>query len=144
MSLIAAPRTAQFPLVAYFGFRFDDTVIDVDGNLVDFGASNLGPTTIVVAPLPPGAMVIGGSISSTQEFDTAALPVTIGDALVPDRYFAADKKSEGFSPLVPTGFIGNGENIEFTFIFDGVATQGAAVIVVEYLVANRANEVQIA
>ena len=145
MPRIIASRTAQSPLIAYFPFRFDDTMLDVSGNLIDFGATNLGPTTVMAVPLPPGAMVIGGSISSTETFsDTVALPVTIGDSLVPDRYFAADKKTEGFSLLVPTGFVGNGENIEFTFTFDDFATTGAAVIVVEYIVADRATEVQIA
>jgi hypothetical protein len=144
MSLIVAPRTAQSPLIAYFPFRFDDTMLDVSGNTINFGESILDGTVMAI-PLPPGAMVTGGSISSITDWTTTKFEITIGDSLVPARYLTAtEKKSTGFTPIIPTGFIGGGENIEFTFDLNDVATTGSAVIVIEYVVARRATEVQIA
>jgi hypothetical protein len=145
VALLTPPRTAQSPLVAYYGFRFDDTAVDINGDIVDFGATNLGPSTIEVIPLPPGAAVISGQISTIETFDGGTkFEVSIGDELDIDRYLSLDnKKFPGYSPIVPTGFVGNGENILLTFTLDGLCTTGAAYIYIEYVVAGRAGEVQI-
>lgn len=145
MSLLIASRTAQSPLVAEFTFNFDDTMVNDAGATVDFGASDLAERTVVVIPLPPGAMVTGGSLSRTVAFDTAGYDVTVGDTTDEDRYLGTgDYKAVGTTALVPTGYVGVGENIVLNITSDDVCTTGTATLRVEYVVANRSCEVQIA
>ncbi|MCB0682336.1 MAG: hypothetical protein KDC32_15705 [Saprospiraceae bacterium] len=145
MALLIPSRTAQFPLVAEFNFNFDDTMLNDEGVVVDFGASDLTERTVVVIPLPPGATVIGGAFTRHVAFDTAGYDVTVGDTTDEDRYLAsADLKALGSTPLVPTGYVGVGENIVLNITTDDVCTTGSATLRVEYVVANRSNEVQIA
>jgi len=146
MALLTSSRTAQYPLVAEFTFRFDDTMVPKGGGAaVDFGASNTAATTFVVIPLPPGATVIGGAVIRTQAFDAATFTVTVGDADDDNRYLAAtDVKAVGITPLVPTGYVGTGQNIEIIVDAADVCTTGICTGRVEYVVAGRDNEVQIA
>lgn len=145
MALLTASRTAQTPLVAEFTFNFDDTMVSDTGAVVDFGASDLAERTVVVIPLPPGATVTGGSFTRHVAFDTAGYDVTVGDTADEDRYLAtADLKAVGTTALVPTGYVGVGENIVLNITTDDVCTTGRATLRVEYVVAGRANEVQIA
>jgi hypothetical protein len=145
MKLIPS-RTVQWPLAADFTFSFDDTMTPAAGGAdVDFGATNTSATTVVVIPLPPGATVIGGSVDTTVAFDAATFNVTVGDADDPDRYLGTtDVKAVGSEPLVPTGYVGTGQNIELTFNAADVCTTGTATVRVEYVVAGRSNEVQVA
>ncbi len=144
MSLLIASRTAQSPLVAEFSFNFDDTMVDTSGDTGDFGAASTGATVMII-PLPPGAQVTGGSITRSVAFDTAGFDVTIGDTTDPDRYLGTgDLKGLGTTVLVPTGYVGVGENIVLVWASDDVCTTGAAKVVVEYIVANRSCEVQVA
>jgi hypothetical protein len=146
MSLLIASRTAQSPLVADFTFNFDDTMVNTSGATVDFGLTNLAATTVMIIPLPPGATVTGGAVSTTEIFDSATIAVTVGDATTAARYLtAADVSAVGTIPLVPTGYLGvAGENIELVFTVADVCTTGTATVSVEYTVAARSCEVQIA
>jgi len=145
MSLLIASRTAQTPLVAEFAFNFDDTMVDTSGTTDDFGKTNITASTVMIIPLPPGAQVTGGSVTRSVAFDTAGYAITIGDTTDPDRYLtSADLKAVGTTALVPTGYVGVGENIVLVFTNTDVCTTGAAKVLVEYVVADRSCEVQIA
>ena len=145
MSLLIASRTAQSPLVAEFTFNFDDTMVNTSGATVDFGETNLAATTVMIIPLPPGATVTGGAVSTTEIFDSATIAVTVGDADSAARYLtAADISAVGTIPLVHTGYAGTGQNIELVFTVADVCTTGTATVSVEYTVADRSCEVQIA
>ena len=145
MSLLIASRTAQSPLVADFTFGHDDTIVNTTGATVDFGLTNLAATTVMIIPLPPGATVTGGAVSTTEIFDSATIAVTVGDSTSAARYLtAADISAVGTIPLVPTGYAGVGENIELVFTVADVCTTGTATVSVEYTVADRSCEVQIA
>ena len=145
MSLLIASRTAQSPLVADFTFGHDDTMVNTSGATVDFGLTNLAATTVMIIPLPPGATVTGGAVSTTEIFDSATIAVTVGDADSAARYLtAADISAVGTIPLVPTGYVGTGQNIELVFTVADVCTTGTATVSVEYTVADRSCEVQIA
>lgn len=140
-------RTLQWPLVAEFSFNFDDTMVNTAGNTVDFGKTNAGGAAgaFDVIPLPPGAVVIGGSVTTDVAFDTAGFDVKIGDSTTDDRYLGStDLKGTGFQALTPTGFAGTGQNIRFTFSSDDTCTTGKMTIRVMYIVQGRSNEVQIA
>lgn len=147
MSLLIASRTAQSPLVAEFTFNFNDTMVPTAGGAaVDFGETNTAATTVMVIPLPPGATVTGGSVDRNEAFDAATMNITVGDATDPDRYLGTtDVKAVGSTPLVPTGYLGAaGENVELTFNAADACTTGNATVRVEYTVADRSCEVQIA
>lgn len=146
MTLKIKSRTAQYPLVAEFTFTYADTMVNTVGNTVDFGAANAGGAAGIfeIIPLPPGAVVIGGSVTTDTAFDTAGYDVTIGDSTTADRYLAStDKKGTGLTALTPTGYVGTGQNIRLAFSSDDVCTAGAMTVRVEYTIANRSNEIQI-
>ena len=147
MALLTASRTAQDVLVAEFNFNFDDTMVPTAGGAaVDFGATNTSATTVMVIPLPPNSTVVGGSVDRNEAFDAVTYNVTVGDATDPDRYLATtDVKAVGTTALVPTGYLNAaGENIELTFTAADVCTTGQGTVRVEYVVRDRACEVQIA
>ena len=145
MELIAS-RTAQYPMVAEFTFNFDDTMVPAAGGAaVDFGASNLAATTVMIIPLPPGATVIGGSVDTAVAFDAVTFNVTVGDGDSAARYLGTtDVKGVGTVALVPTGYKGTGQNVELTFTAGDACTTGTATVRVEYVVGGRSNEVQVA
>jgi hypothetical protein len=137
-------RTAQWPLVAEYTFSFDDTVENTAGAVVDFGKTNTAATSFVAIPLPVGAVVIGGDVTTETAFDAATYNVTVGDSSVANRYLAAtDKKSAGITALVPTGYRGVGENIVVGVTAADVCTAGKLTVRVQYIVGGRSNEVQI-
>jgi hypothetical protein len=146
MALLTSTRTTQSVKVAHFAFSHDDTVVPkAGGAAVDFGLTNTTATTIVAIPLPVGAVVIGGYVSRTEAFDAATYNITIGDADDDNRYLAeADLKAVGTTALLTPGYIGTGQDIEVIFEAADVCTTGEAIIVVEYIVDGRADEVQVA
>lgn len=146
MALIKAPRTTQAVKVAHFAFKHDDTMVPkAGGAAVDFGATNTSATTFVAIPLPVGAVVVGGYIARTQAFDAATYSITIGDADDDNRYLvAADLKAVGTTPLLTPGYVGTGQNIEVIINAADACTTGEAILVVEYIVDGRADEVQVA
>jgi len=147
MSLIHSSRTAQSTLVAEFLFNFDDTMVPkAGGTAVDFGLTNTSATTVVAIPLPPNSTVLRGTMDTLVAFDAATLNVTIGDDTDPDRFLTTtDKKGVGSTDLVAVPYFNEtGENVELTFTAADVCTTGQAVVRVEYVVQDRACEVQIA
>lgn len=146
MALLTPTRTTQAPKVAHFAFKHDDTMVPKSGGAaVDFGATNTSATTFVTIPLPVGAVVTGGYIARTEPFDAATYSITIGDADDDNRYLAAaDLKAVGVTPLLTPGYVSMGQNIEVIINAADACTTGEAIIVVEYVVDGRADEVQIA
>lgn len=145
MATKIATRSAQFPLVAEFTFNFDDLMVNTAGNLVDFGAANLGGAagSFDVINLPPGAVVVGGDISTDIAFDTAGFDVIVGDSASANRYHAAaDLKALGRVPLLVTGYASLGEQIRLNFTSDDVCTTGRMSLRVHYIIRGRSNENQ--
>lgn len=145
MAKLIASRTAQWPLVAEFTFNFDDTMANTAGATVDFGKTNTAATVVEAIPLPPGAVVVGGSVDTQTAFDAATFNVSVGDSGSATRYLGAtDRKAVGTSALVPTGYRGTGENIRISFTAADACTAGKMTVRVMYVVDGRSNEVQIA
>ena len=144
MSVLKASRTAQWPLVATFSWNFDDTMLNVAGASDEFKTA--AAHVFDVIPLPPGATVIGGDFTVETTFATVSTyAVIIGDADVTNRYLGtSDYKAAARTALVPTGYVGTGQQIRVTVTPTGsAATAGRATLRVEYVVNNRSNEVQI-
>ena len=145
MAKLIASRTAQWPLVAEFTFNFDDTMVNTSGATVDFGKTNTAATVVEAIPLPPGAVVIGGSVDTLTAFDAATFNVSIGDSGSATRYLGAtDCKAVGTNALVPTGYRGTGENLRVSFTAADACTTGKMTVRVMYAIEGRSNEVQIA
>lgn len=142
MAKLIPARGAQYPLVAEYTFNFDDTVVNTSGVTVDFGKTNTAATTIDIAPLPLGAVVIGGEVVTTTAFDAATYNVTVGDATTANRYLGStDKKGTGRTALVPTGFVSTGEKLQLTFTPADACTAGKATVRVMYVINARVKEV---
>lgn len=150
MAVLKRTRTTQYPVTAEFTFNFNDTMLDVNGVARDFGSlaggsSALTIYTFDVIPLPPGAVVTGGRLTTEVAFDTLGFDVIVGDSAVANRYAAtADLKALGSVALVPTGFRGAGENVRIGISTDDACTTGKFTIRVEYIVSGKANETLIA
>jgi hypothetical protein len=149
MALLKASRTAQYPLYAEFTFTAADTMVNTAGATVDFGKTNPGAAAGIfeIIPLPPGAVVVGGSVTTNVLFDTAGFDITIGDSGTADRYLSStDKAGVGITALVPTGYVGTGQNIRIAFTSDDVCTAGTGSMTVrlQYIITGKANETQIA
>jgi hypothetical protein len=143
MSKLIATRGAQYPLVAEFTFNFDDTMVDVNGVLKDF--KTVGSTVVDAINLPTGAIVIGGEVvTETAVSGSTAYNVSVGDSVSATRYLSAtDRVTAGRTALVPTGYVGNGEQIRVTVAPTvAAATAGKVTVRVQYIVRNRVNETQ--
>lgn len=143
MSKLIASRGAQYPLVAEFTFKFDDTMVDINGVLKDF--KTVGSTVVDAINLPIGAIVTGGEVvTETAVGGSTAYNVSVGDSGNATRYLSAtDRVAAGRTALVPTGYVGNGEQIRVTVAPTGAAaTAGKVTVRVQYIVRNRVNETQ--
>ena len=92
--------------------------------------------------LPVGACVVGGGFFVETAFNTTTYAVMVGDATTNNRYLASgDRKALGYTALVPTEFVGTGEEIRLTITPTGsTATTGKATLRVLYTIRNRSNE----
>jgi hypothetical protein len=144
MSKLIAARTAQNVVEAEFTFNFDDTMVSVAGSEVDFGKTNISATSFDIIPLPAGATILFGEVVRTTAFDTASYAVTVGDATTADRYLAStDLKAAGHTALVPTGFVSTGEKVRIGITNADVCTTGVCTVRIGYVVAGKADIVQI-
>jgi hypothetical protein len=142
MAKLRPTRVAQWPLVAEFTFHYDDTMVDTTGAETNFAAT--GTRSYDVINLPPNAVVLSGSVvTEVAVTGPTAYNVSVGDSANPTRYLAAtDVHAAGITALVPTGYVGSGENIRITVNPTGsAATSGRVTVRVEYIIVNRANEV---
>lgn len=143
MSKLIATRGQQYPLVAEFTFNFDDTMVDTAGATKDF--KTVGSTVVDAINLPTGAIVIGGEVvTETAVGGSTAYNVSVGDSVSATRYLSAtDRVAAGRTPLVPTGYVGNGEQIRVTVAPTvAAATAGKVTVRVQYIMRNRVNETQ--
>lgn len=143
MSKLIATRGQQYPLVAEFTFNFDDTMVDTSGALKDF--KTVGSTVVDAINMPPNAIVTGGEvITETAITGSTAYNVSVGDSGSATRYLTAtDRVAAGRTALVPTGYVGTGEQIRVTVAPTvAAATAGKVTVRVQYIVRNRVNETQ--
>lgn len=161
MAKLLASRSAQWPLVQMFTFdvstAVDDKMATVVGNVIGGASPSFQATTqsiggfyagaaqiYEIAPLPVGAVVIGGElVVETAVAGPTASTITIGDSGNATRYLGSTSlKTAARTELVPTGYVGNGENIRITVTNTvAVATAGKVAIRVMYVMNGRTNEV---
>jgi hypothetical protein len=145
MAKLKAARGAQYPLTAEIVLDLaNDTVVDVNGATKDL--KTFGATVVFDAiNLPPNAIVTEGElVTETAVSGSTAYNVTVGDILSSNRYLAStDKTAAGRTALVPTGYVGLGENVRLS-VTPTVAnsTGGKISLRVTYVIRNRMNEAQ--
>lgn len=127
----------QYPLVARVDFTF-----------ADFDAGAVTASTIFEAmDMPANAIVTGGALVVTTAFvGTTAATADVGDGGDPDRYSASpiDLMTLGRTALTLTGYKNTAaDTIDMDVILTvAAATAGAGYLEVQYVIADRANEVQ--
>jgi len=144
MSVLKSARNAQWQLNASFVFSIGDTMLNTAGAADEFASVTAHIFDIIA--LPPNAVVTGGQVVTDTAFvGCTAYNVTVGDSVVADRYLGTtDKVLAARTALVPTGYIGLGEQIRLTVTPTAApTTAGKMTVYVQYIVVNRANEVQI-
>lgn len=142
MSKLIPTRTAQYPMLAVFEANFDDTMVDINGVEKAFKAGG----TFDVIPLPPNGEVVGGAlVVQTASNDSGTATITVGDSGSATRYLGSTTlKSAARTPLVPTGYRGNGEKLRLTIAAqNGDATAGKFRVNAEFIVKDRVSENQL-
>ena len=143
MALLKAARTAQYPLMAEFTFNFDDTMVNTSA--ASDGFATVASHIFDVINLPMYAVVVGGDVvTETAVTGSTAYNVSVGDSASAARYLSAtDRVAAGRTALVPTGYVGAGENIRLTVAPTvATATAGKVTLRVMYTIRNRAQEIQ--
>lgn len=141
MAKLNPSRAAQTVLSAEFTFEFADTVKDVNGATKDF--KTVGSTVVDAINLPPRAIVVGGEVvTETAVTGSTAYNVSVGDSGSATRYLGVTNRvTAGRTPLVPTGYVGDGENLRLTVaptVAD--ATAGKVTVRVQYIMRDRWSE----
>lgn len=103
---------------------------------------------VPVIKLPPGAQILDGEVVIDTPWDATACSATLGTATAVNAYSGTvDLKSAAGARAAMTG-VNNGAILpEATTLFlnvaiTGAATKGSARVRVDYIVRDRANEVQ--
>lgn len=141
MAVLKATRGAQYPLTARFKFNIADSMVNTSAVSAVFGAST--GTVYDVINLPNNAIVTGGSLHvTTVSNDASTATLAIGDSASATRYLAATNlKAIARTALVPTGYLGLGENIRITIAnATGGATTGDFEVEVSFVIDGRVNE----
>ncbi len=141
MAKLNPSRAAQTVLSAEFTFEFADTMKDVNGATKDF--KTVGSTVVDAINLPPRAIVVGGEVvTETAVSGSTAYNVSVGDSGSATRYLGVTNRlTAGRTPLVPTGYVGDGENLRLTVsptVAD--ATAGKVTVRVQYIMRDRWSE----
>lgn len=140
MTKLVATRSGQEVLEAEFSFNVEDTMVNTSGVEQNFGLTTTLAGIFDIIDLPPGAVVVGGHVVTEETFDTAGYDIKIGDVDDDDRYLTStDKAATGLTPLVPTGYVGTGQKVRFTFASDDACTTGRMTIRVQYIITDRAD-----
>jgi len=148
MATLRVQQGAQYSMVAEFVFSMADV----------FQATvypNGTPTTqamnvsqvITPIPLPVGAVVTGGDVTVETALSgggVSAATIEVGDSNSAARYLAPTTiLAAARTPLVPTGYNGQGENLQLTTaITGGVPTAGQVHVRVHYVIIGRTHETQ--
>ncbi len=139
-----ATRGGQYPITSEFTFDVaNDTMKNTSG--VDDNFKVVGSHVFDTILLPNNATVVGGEVvTETAVSGSTAYNVSVGDSGSATRYLGVtDKVAAGRTALVPTGFVGGGEQIRVTVaptVAD--ATAGKITVRVSYVIRNRMNETQ--
>lgn len=145
MAALKETRSAQFVMNAAFTYDIStaDTLANTAGVVTAIGFV-VGAQAFDVIKLPLGARVIGGSlIVTTVSNDAGTTTLSVGDSGSATRYLGATTvKSAARTALVPTGYLGTGEDIRITLANgSGGATTGKITVEVNFVIDGRANEV---
>ena len=137
-------RTAQYPLVASFTFAIGDTMTNTSG--ASDGFATVAAHVFDIIPLPSGATVLSGHVVTDTAFaGSTAYNVKVGDSGADNRYLGTtDKTTAALTALVPTGYVGAGENLRITVtptVAD--ATAGQITVRITYIISGRTSEIQI-
>lgn len=114
---------------------------DVNGVTKDF--KTVGSTVVDAINLPPRATIISGEVvTETAVTGSTAYNVSVGDSGSATRYLGVTNRlTAGRTPLVPTGYVGDGENLRLTVsptVAD--ATAGKVTVRVQYIMRDRWSE----
>lgn len=141
MAILKAARSAQYLMEAEFSFTIGDTMTNTSG--VSDAFASVASHVFDVINLPPGAVVMSGEIVTDTAFvGSTAYNVTVGDSVSANRYLGTtDKTTATRTALVPTGYLGQGENIRLTVTPTvAPATAGKITLRVVYAQTGRGNE----
>ena len=143
MATLLATRSAQYLMEAEFVFDIAaaDAVANTSGVVTALSAASVVADVI---KLPSAATLVGGEVVvETVSNDTGTATIAVGDSASATRYLSATNiKAAARTALTLTGYRGQGEDIRITLAnANGNATTGKVTVRVQYVVANRANEV---
>lgn len=142
MAVLKATRGSQPVQTSEFTWNFDDTMLNTSA--VSDGFATVASHVFDVINLPPNAIVVGGDVTTeTAITGSTAYNVSVGDSGSATRYLGAtDKVTAARTALVPTGFVGDGENIRLTVAPTvATATAGKVTLRVQYVVRNKVTEI---
>src|SRR5574343_1174404 len=118
---IRAARAAQWLLESEFTFDIagGDQMTNTSGAVIPFNAA-FG-TVYDALKLPRGATIHSGSVTvNTASDDSVSATLAVGDSADATRYLGATTiAAPGTTPLVPTGYVGSGEDIRLTIANGG-------------------------
>lgn len=119
----------QWPLVAIQSFDYTE---------LENGAA------VAAVKVPGGSRVIGGFVQVLTAFDGTTPTLDVGDGTDPDRYTASvvDLTAAGRTALTLDGVAySTPDYVDLSFVVTGTPTQGEGLLVVEYVMDSRSNEV---
>lgn len=143
MAKLNATRGGQYPITSEFTFSVGDTMVNASGT--EDGFATVASHVFDVIKLPVGAIVVDGEVVTEVAATGSTLyNVSVGDSATPTRYLGVtDKTAAARTPLVPTGFVGDGKDIRITVApTAATATAGTFTVRVSYVIRNRVNETQ--
>lgn len=148
MALKKKLPNAQTVLSAVFDIVYSDTMVNVDGVELAFGADDAANTTFDLFTPPPGAVVIGGRVIVVTVFNSTTNTLDLGDSDDPNRYTEtgainlkdADAPASGFDMLGDGKVYDGSQAVRATILNDGLASAGRAIVVVNFVVPGRASE----
>lgn len=135
-------RYSQAVQALTFVVSAGDTMVDTAGVTKDV----LGGGTFDIADLPMGAVVVGGDIvneTAVSGGGASALTAALGDSASAARFAAAGTVFAAGArvPLVPVGYVGQGESARLTLAnTGGTPTAGKVRVRVLFVIDGRANE----
>ena len=163
MAKVIATRTAQFAQVAEFVFNFSDYATDsVDGVKKTFGSTTATADpagavaglqagtgiTIDAIPMPPGAVIVGGSVvvetayagagaGATLSVGIVGSPTALVNAMDLDAATAGSSTAMTLVPLLSNG----GQNLRVTTAgLTATATAGKVRVRIQYTIDGRNHE----
>lgn len=112
---------------------------------INFAQINDTGVAVLAIKLPFGAEVVGGDLVVDTAWNAGtSATLAIGDVASPSRYLAATSiQAAGRTALTVTNYVSDGNEIYVTPTIAGTApTAGAARVRLQYVIQNRAHEVQ--